>query len=209
MYLLDWTVAGGLRYVGMTTDLEARIEKHRRTGALPFQTLGEPDVSILADGLDVYSAAARERREIHERRTMTPSGYNHSAGGEYSGARRDKFLGAAHVKRLALATVAVAHLDGKAHDVDARKLVEQGTGKVLENYLAACSIVAGMVHQGERPMRIGRKTGLGTGQVYGMLRDISEKSAVRAAEEASGLKTAGAVRRMERGGARPKEGEQP
>ena len=95
VYLLDWTVVGGLRYVGMTTDLEARIEKHRTAGALPFQTLGEPDVSILADGLDIYSAAARERREIGERRTMTPSGYNHSAGGEYSGARRDKFLGAA------------------------------------------------------------------------------------------------------------------
>ena len=72
-----------------------------------------------------------------------------------------------------VATVAVAHLDGKAHDVDARKL-EQGTGKVLENYLAACSIVAGMVHQGDHPMKIGRKTGLGTDQIYGMLRDIGE-----------------------------------
>ena len=131
VYLLDWTVVGGLQYVGMTTDLAARIEKHRTAGALPFQTLGEPEVSILADGLDVYSAAARERREIGERRTMTPSGYNHSAGGEYSGVRRDKFLGAAHVERLARATVAVAHLDGKAHEVDARKLVDQGTGKVL------------------------------------------------------------------------------
>ena len=65
---------------------------------------------------------------------MTPSGYNHSAGGEYSGARRDKFLGAAHVERLARATVAVACLDGKAHEADARKLVDQGTGKVLEHY---------------------------------------------------------------------------
>ena len=174
VYLLDWTVVGGLRYVGMTTDLKARLEKHRTAGALPFQTLGEPDVSILAEGLDVYSAAARERREIGERRTMTPSGYNHSAGGEYAGARRDKFLGAAHIERLALATVAVAHLDGKAHDVDARKLVEQGTGKVLEKYRAACSIVAGMVHKGDHPMKIGRKTGLGTGQIYGMLRDIGE-----------------------------------
>lgn len=174
VYLLDWTVVGGLHYVGMTTDLEARIEKHRTAGVLPFQTLGEPEVSILADGLDVYSAAVRERREIGERRTMTPSGYNHSAGGEYSGARRDKFLGAAHVERLARATVAVAHLAGNAHEADARKLVAQGTGKVLEHYLAACSVVAGMVHQGDHPMKIGRKTGLGTGQIYGMLRDIGE-----------------------------------
>ena len=59
MYLLDWTVVGGLQYVGMTTDLKARIEKHRTAGALPFQTLGEPEVSILADGLNVYSAAGR------------------------------------------------------------------------------------------------------------------------------------------------------
>ena len=174
MYLLDWTVVGGLQYVGMMTDLDARIETHRRAGTLPFRTLGEPEVSILADGLDVYSAAARERLEIGERRTMTPSGYNHSAGGEYSGARRDKFLGAAHVERLACATVAVSHLDGKAHEVDARKLVDQGTGKVLEHYLAACSVVAAMVRQGDHPMRIGRKTGLGTGQIYGMLRDIGE-----------------------------------
>ena len=174
VYLLDWTVVGGLQYVGMTTDLAARIEKHRTTGALPFQTLGEPEVSILADGLDVYSAAARERREIRERQTMTPSGYNHSAGGEYSGARRDKFLGAAHVERLARATVVVACLDGKAHEADARKLVDQGTGKVIEHYLAACSVVAAMVHQGDHPMKIGRKTGLGTGQIYGMLRDIGE-----------------------------------
>ena len=174
VYLLDWTMVGGLQYVGMTTDLDARIETHRRAGTLPFRTLGEPEVSILADGLDVYSAAARERREIGERRTMTPSGYNHSAGGEYSGARRDKFLGAAHVERLACATVAVAQLDGKAHKVDARKLVDQGTGKVLEHYLAACSVVAAMVRQGDHPMKIGRKTGLGTGQIYGMLRDIGE-----------------------------------
>ena len=174
VYLLDWTVVGGLQYVGMTTDLGARIETHRRAGTLPFRTLGEPKVSILADGLDVYSAAARERREIGERRTMTPSGYNHSAGGEYSGARRDKLLGAAHVKRLARATVAVAHLNGKAHEVAIRKLVDQGTGKVIEHYLAACSVVAGMVDQGDHPMKIARKTGLGTGQVYGMLRDIRE-----------------------------------
>ena len=175
VYLLDWTVVGGRRYVGMTTDLVARIEKHRRTAsALPFQTLGEPEVSILAEGLDVYSAATRERREIRERRTMTPSGYNHSVGGEYSGARRDKFLGAAHVERLARATIGVAHLDGKAHEVDVRKLAEQGTREVLEHYLAACSVVAAMVHQGDHPMKIGRKTGLGTGQIYGMLRDIGE-----------------------------------
>ena len=45
---------------------------------------------------------------------------------------------------------------------------------MLENYLAACSIVAGMVHQGDHLMKIGRKTGLGTGQIYGMLRDIGE-----------------------------------
>ena len=84
VYLLDWTVVGGLQYVGMTTDLEARIETHRRAGTLPFRTLGEPEVSILVDGLDVYSAAVRERREIEERRTMTPSGYSHSAGGDWS-----------------------------------------------------------------------------------------------------------------------------
>ena len=172
VYLLDWTVVGGLQYVGMTTDLEARIETHRRAGTLPFRTLGEPEVSILVDGLDVYSAAARERREIGERRTMTPSGYNHSAGGEYSGTRRDKFLSAAHIERLARATVAVANLDEKAHEAHAQKLVDQGTGKVLEHYLAACSVVAGMVRQGNHPMKIGRKTGLGTGQIYGMLRDI-------------------------------------
>ena len=129
--------------------------------------------------------------------------------GEYSGARRDKFLGAAHVERLALATVAVGHLDGKAHDVDARKLVEQGSGRVLENYLAACSIVAGMVHQGDHLMKIGRKTGLGTGQVYGMLRDIGEKP-----PSGSGrgvwVENRPAARRMERGGPpRPKELERP
>ena len=105
---------------------------------------------------------------------MTPSGYNHSAGGEYSGARRDKFLGAAHIERLARATVAVAPLDGKAHEADVQKLVAQGTGKVLEHYLAACSVVASMTHQGDHPVKIGRKTGLGTGQIYGMLRDIGE-----------------------------------
>ena len=93
VYLLDWTVVGGLQYVGITTDLEARIETHRRAGTLPFRTLGEPEVSILAR-----------------------------------------------------ATVAVANLDGKAHEADAQKLVDQGTGKVLEHYLAACSVVAAMVH---------------------------------------------------------------
>ena len=62
VYLLDWTVVGGLQYVGMTTDLEARIATHRRAGTLPFRTLGEPEVFILVDGLDVYSAAARRRR---------------------------------------------------------------------------------------------------------------------------------------------------
>ena len=32
---------------------------------------------------------------------------------------------------------------------------------VLERYLAACSVVAAMVCQGDHPMKIGRKTGLG------------------------------------------------
>ena len=39
VYLLDWTVVGGLQYVGMTTDIKARIETHRRAGTLPFRTL--------------------------------------------------------------------------------------------------------------------------------------------------------------------------
>ena len=80
MYLLCWRRHGGLQYIGMSQDVDRRINAHRKAGRLPFAQLGEPAIEVLHFGLDVYAACDAERREIMARRTMTPHGYNESSG---------------------------------------------------------------------------------------------------------------------------------
>ena len=64
MYLLSWRRHGGLQYIGMSQDVDRRINAHRKAGRLPFAPLGDPAVEVLHFGLDVYAACDAERREI-------------------------------------------------------------------------------------------------------------------------------------------------
>ena len=40
MYLLCWRRHGGLQYIGMSQDVDRRINAHRKAGRLPFAQLG-------------------------------------------------------------------------------------------------------------------------------------------------------------------------
>ena len=73
MYLLCWRRHGGLQYIGLSQDVDRRINAHRKAGRLPFTKLGDPAIEVLHFGLDVYAACDAERREIMARRTMTPA----------------------------------------------------------------------------------------------------------------------------------------
>ena len=99
VYLLCWRRHGGLQYIGMSQDVNRRINAHRKAGWLPFAQLGSPTVEVLHFGLDVYAACDAERREIMARRTMTPHGYNESSGGEYAGSRSDTLFSSDHLHR--------------------------------------------------------------------------------------------------------------
>ena len=88
VYLLCWRRHGGLQYIGLSRDVDRRIDEHRKARSLPFAQFGDPVVEVLHSGFDLYVACAAERREIIARRTMTPHGYNESLGGEYAGPRR-------------------------------------------------------------------------------------------------------------------------
>ena len=105
VYLLCWRRHGGMQYIGMSQDVDRRINEHRKLRRLPFAQLGDPEVEVLHFGLDVYAACAAERREILARRTMTPLGYNDSLGGEYAGPRRDVLFSSDHLHRLSRAVV--------------------------------------------------------------------------------------------------------
>ena len=96
VYLLCWRRHGGLQYIGMSQDVDRRINAHRKAGRLPFAPLGDPAVEVLHFGLDVYAACDAERREIMARRAMTPHGYNESSGGEYAGSRSDTLFSSDH-----------------------------------------------------------------------------------------------------------------
>lgn len=74
----------------------------------------------------VYEAADLEQREIADRGTLVPAGYNAFAGGEHSGKRQDDMFGPDHLLRLARAAVAV--LD----------MADEGTaGQTAESLVAA------------------------------------------------------------------------
>lgn len=175
VYLLDWSAVGGLAYVGMSNDVERRVAEHRKAGRLGFP-LGEPAVSVLHAGLGVYEAADLERREIADRRTLVPAGYNVSAGGEYSGKRQDAMFSPDHLLRLARAAVAVLDMadEGTAGQT-AESLVAAGGKAVMERYVRAMAIVVALRRQGLAVPHIARKAGLGVGTVYGMLRDAGAK----------------------------------
>ena len=56
VYLLCWKRHGGLQYIGMSQDVDRRINAHRKAGRLPFTQLGDPAIEVLHFGLGVYSA---------------------------------------------------------------------------------------------------------------------------------------------------------
>ena len=60
VYLLCWRRHGGLQYIGMSQDVDRRINAHRKAGRIPFAQLGDPAVEVLHFGLDVYAACDAE-----------------------------------------------------------------------------------------------------------------------------------------------------
>lgn len=178
VYLLCWKRHGGKQYIGMSQDVERRINEHRRLGRLPFTQLGDPDIEILHSGLDVYDACATERREIMARRTMKPHGYNDSLGGEYAGPRRDVLFSSDHLNRLSRATVGIEHMDGDAHEDEAGNLAAAGVDAVMGRYWAACFVVVALQRNGISVGRIAKRAGLGHGYIYGMLRDMQNKRGI-------------------------------
>ena len=174
MYLLCWKRHGGLQYIGMSQDVDRRINAHRKAGRLPFTQLGDPAIEVLHFGLGVYSACDAERREIMARRTMTPHGYNESSGGEYAGSRSDTLFSSDHLHRLSRAAVGVERMDRAPHEEEARSLAASGGEAVMERYWEACSVVVELWHSGVYVGRIARRAGLGHGYIYGMLRDAGE-----------------------------------
>ncbi len=176
VYLLCWRRQGGLQYIGMSQDVDRRINEHRKAHRLPFAQLGEPAVEVLHFGLDLYAACVAERREIMARRTMTPHGYNESLGGEYAGPRRDALFGSNHLQRLSRAAVGVEHMDGTTHEKEAESLAASGVEAVMERYWKACSVVVALKRRGVPIVQIARRAGLGHGYIHGMLRDVREKT---------------------------------
>ena len=155
--------------------LYPRAARQRKAGRLGFP-LGEPAVSVLHNGRGVYEAADLERREITNRRTLVPAGYNASAGGEYSGKRQDVMFNPDHLLRLARAAVAVLAMAGEGTaGQTAESLVAAGGKAVMERYVCAMAIVVALRRQGLAVSHIARKAGLGVGTVYGMLRDAGAK----------------------------------
>ncbi len=122
MYLLCWRRRGGLQYIGMSQDVDRRLNEHRKARRLPFVQLGDPAVEVLHTGLDLYAACVAERREIMARRTMTPHGYNESLGGDYAGPRRDALFNSDHLQRLSRAAVGMERMDGATHEEEAESL---------------------------------------------------------------------------------------
>lgn len=171
MYLLCWRRRGGLQYIGMSQDVDRRLNEHRRASRLPFAQLGDPGVEVLHSGLDLYVACVAERREIMGRRTMTPHGYNESLGGEYAGPRRDALFSMDHLERLSRAAVGVERMDGVPHEQEARSLAARGVEAVMKRYWEACSVVTALQRRGAPVTQIARRAGLGHGYIYGMLRD--------------------------------------
>ena len=176
MYLLCWRQHGGLQYIGMSEDVDRRINEHRKARRLPFAQLGDPAVEVLHFGLNLYAACDAERREIMARRTMTPYGYNESLGGDYAGPRRDAQFGSDHLQRLSRAVVGVEYMDGVAHEEEAGSLAASGVEAVMERYWKACSVVVALQGRGVPVPQIARRAGLGHGYVHGMLRDAREKT---------------------------------
>ena len=148
MYLLCWRRHGGLQYIGMSQDVDRRINAHRRAGRLPFTKLGDPAIEVLHFGLNVYAACDAERREIMARRTMTPHGYNESLGGEYAGSRSDTLFSSDHLYRLSRAAVGVERMDRATHEEEAGTLAASGVEAVKERYWEACSVVVELWRSG-------------------------------------------------------------
>ena len=174
VYLLCWRRHGGLQYIGISQDVDRRINAHRKADRLPFTKLGDPGIEVLCFGLDVYAACDAERREIMARRTMTPHGYNESLGGEYAGSRSDTLFGSDHLYRLSRAAVGVERMDRATHEEEARSLSASGVEAVMERYWEACSVVVELWHSGLYEGRIARRAGLGYGDIKGMLRSAGE-----------------------------------
>ena len=174
VYLLCWRRHGGLQYIGMSQDVDRRINAHRKAGRLPFAPLGDPAVEVLHFGLDVYSACDAERREIMARRAMTPHGYNESSGGEYAGSRSDTLFSSDHLHRLSRAAVGVERMDRATHEEEAGSLAASGAEAVMERYWEACAVVVELWRSGVYVGRIARRAGLGHGYIYGMLRAAGE-----------------------------------
>ena len=174
MYLLCWRRHGGLQYIGMSQDVDRRINAHRKAGRLPFTKLGDPAIEVLHFGLDVYAACDAERREIMARRTMTPHGYNESLGGEYAGSRSDTLFSSDHLYRLSRAAVGVERMDRATHEEEAGSLAASDVEAVKERYWEACSVVVELWRSGIYEGRIARRAGLGHGDICGMLRDAGE-----------------------------------
>ncbi|MDE2717443.1 MAG: hypothetical protein OXI33_10550 [Chloroflexota bacterium] len=178
VYLLCWRKHGGLQYIGLSQDVDHRVNEHQKARRLPFAQFGNPVVEILHSGLDVYTACAVERREILARRTMMPHGYNESLGGEYPGPRRDALFNPDHLGRLSRAVIGVEHMDGSVHEEEAGDLAASGVNAVLARYWDACSVVVALRRHGASVVQIARRTGLGHGYIYGMLRDAESKMSV-------------------------------
>ena len=168
VYLLCWRRHGGLQYIGMSQDVDRRINAHRKAGRLPFAQLGDPAVEVLHFGLDAYAACDAERREIMASRTMTPHGYNESSGGEYAGSRSDALFSSDHLHRLSRAAVGVERMDRDTHEEEAGSLAASGVEAVMERYWEACSVVVELWRSGVYVGRIARRAGLGHGYICGM-----------------------------------------
>ena len=123
-----------MQYIGISQDVDRRINAHRKAGRLPFAQLGDPAIEVLHFGLDVYAACDDERREIMARRTMTPHGYNESLGGEYAGSRSDTLFSSDHLHRLSRAAVGVERMDRATHEEEAGSLAASGVEAVMERY---------------------------------------------------------------------------
>ena len=176
MYLLCWRRRGGLQYIGMSQDVDRRLNEHRKARRLPFVQLGDPAVEVLHTGLDLYAACVAERREIMARWTMTPHGYNESLGGDYAGPRRDALFNSDHLQRLSRAAVGMERMDGATHEEEAESLAACGVEAVMERYWEACSVVVALQRHGAPITQIARRAGLGHGYIHGMLRDAREKT---------------------------------
>ena len=87
VYFLDWSAAGGRGYVGKTNDLERRLASHRkseRNAAVrqAFMKYGDPKITILHRCKMRAETFVLEPFEIHRLGTLSPGGYNMTAGAE-------------------------------------------------------------------------------------------------------------------------------